>query len=98
MRSIARGSGVAVLASIPWCCVAPAALSLLSFAGGVIVRVWLAKLSWFFLPVAVMLLGRAFRLHYARRQGAPWTRWVTWSAALLSVGLWFPRVWMVLSS
>jgi len=62
-----------------------------------VARLWLAKISWFFLPLAVLLLGRAFWLHYAKRQGAPWTRWVTWTATLVSVGLWLPRVWMILS-
>jgi hypothetical protein len=97
VKSIARESAVAVLASVPWCCVVPAALSLLSFTGMAVARLWLAKISWFFLPLAVLLLGRAFWLHYAKRQGAPWTRWVTWTATLVSVGLWLPRVWMILS-
>ena len=48
LRSPARSSALATLVSVPWCCILPAALSLLSLAGAVVTRIWVARLTWLF--------------------------------------------------
>ena len=97
MTSPARHGTLALFGSIPWCCVVPAALSLLSLGGTLAVRLAaLTRLSLYFLPVAAFLLGRAFWLMYVRRQGSPRARRITWAAALLSVALWIWRFWPIL--
>lgn len=89
---------LAILAALPWCCILPAVLSLLSIGGAAAARLWVGRLTWGLLPISVVLLGRAFWLIYVRRQGAPWSRWVTWGCAALVVVLWVPRLWWWLAS
>jgi len=100
-RSPVHHSGLAivstVLGSIPWCCILPASLSFLSLTGTIVGQVWMTKLSWVLLPVSVALLGRAFWLMYVRHQGVRWARWMTWTAAVVSVGFWTPRLWLWIS-
>ncbi len=93
LRFPGRNSALAALLSLPWCCVLPALLSFVSLAGAVVSMVWIAKLFWVFLPLSVLLLGRAFWLLYVKHQGRPWTRQLTWAAAFLVVILWVPRLW-----
>ena len=93
LRFPGRNTALAALVSLPWCCILPAVLSLLSLTGAMISRVWIARLTWVFLPLSVLLLGRAFWLLYVKHQGRPWTRRLTWAAAFLVVILWAPRLW-----
>ena len=90
-----RHGALAVLSSIPWCCVVPAALSIASLGGTIAARLWLARVSLYFLPIAALFLGRAFWLMYVRKQGSPTARRVTWIAATLSVVLWIWRFWPI---
>ena len=83
-----------ILGSIPWCCIVPASLSLLSLTGVLFSQVWLTKLTWIFLPLSAAFLGRAFWLIYIRHEGLWWTRWLTWGALVIAVGFWSPRVWL----
>jgi len=88
------GHGVlALLASVPWCCVLPALFSALSLGGAVVVRVWFMRFMWILLPLCLLFLGRAFWLLHVKRQGAPWSRGVTWGSAVLVIALWAPRIW-----
>ena len=93
LRSPTRSSALAALISVPWCCILPAVLSLLSLTGAVVARVWVVKLTWIFLPLSVILLGRAFWLLYAKHQGGPWSRRLAWVSSLLILTLWAPRLW-----
>ena len=93
-RSSQAWSGLAALAAIPWCCVLPAVLSLLSLTGTVAAGLWLSSLNWVLLPLSMAFLGRGLWLVEVRRQGRPLIRWVTWATAALVVALWAPRVWV----
>ncbi|MCH7667247.1 MAG: hypothetical protein IH936_15120 [Acidobacteria bacterium] len=92
-RSSQASSGLAAVAAIPWCCVLPAVLSLLSLTGAVAARLWLVQLSWVLLPLSVALLGRSLWLVHVPDQGRPSARWITWIATVLVVALWVPRLW-----
>lgn len=85
---------LAALAAVPWCCVLPALLSLISLAGTVVARLWLVRLNWFLLPLSAVLLGRSLWLVQVRRSGRPLARWVTWATAVLVIALWAPRIWV----
>lgn len=93
--AVMNGSRVSVLGSLglslPWCCVVPAALALVGTGGAVGARLWLAQASWFLLPVAGILLGRAWWLAWWRRRGGGWTRAVVAASTLLVAALWVPR-------
>ncbi len=93
-RTPQTSTALSALASIPWCCVLPAAMSLLSLTGAVAARTWLVGLNWFLLPLSLALLGRSLWLVEVRRQGRPLTRWITRLAAVLVLGLWAPRIWV----
>ena len=90
-----RGPGSASLGSaltaLPWCCIAPAALS----AAGVLtagVGSVLADAVPFFLIASLALLARALQLALVRRHGPPWVRAATVAAALVVAGIWTTRL------
>jgi hypothetical protein len=92
-----RRPALAVIASVPWCCLVPAALSLLSVAGSAIARVWMTWVSVPLLAVSLLLMGRACWDVYVRRRGAAWARWTTGVGLAVVVLLWAPRAWSFLS-
>ena len=96
-RLAGRNSALATLLSLPWCCVLPALLSFVSLSSAIAAGVWLVKLTWVFLPLGVLLLGRAFWLLYIKHQGGRWSRLLTWAATLLVFILWAPRLWAWIS-
>ena len=75
---------------VPWCCVAPAVLSLLGVSGlsfGVLTRIE-TNLFPYLANIAVVLLGRAHYLLYVKHQGNQLSRIITWaSTGLVSVML-----------
>ena len=85
------GSGLVV----PWCCVAPAALSLVGVTGlsfGVLSRIE-ATLFPYLALLAVVLLGRAHYLLHGKHQGNRFSRVLTWGCtglvgAMLVIQLW----------
>jgi hypothetical protein len=83
-----------VLASVPWCCLLPAVLSLVSLGSSVVTRVFLYRFGWLLLPVSGLLFARALWLVQVEKRGQPWSRWVTWASTVLAIGLWLPRVWV----
>ena len=93
-KSSVQHSSLAVVTSIPWCCILPAALSLFSLTGASIARLWLTNFIWVLLPLSAVFLGRAFWLLYVKLQGARWARWLTWVAAVTTVFLWVQRLWV----
>ena len=88
-----ESSLAAIAASVPWCCVLPAALALLGAAGAGTARLVAEELMPYLLGLAVVLLGRAHYLVHVRQQGAPWARWTVWMATALAGILWLPRLW-----
>ncbi len=80
---------------VPWCCVAPAALSVAGVTGlsfGVLSRIE-ATLFPSLAILAVVLLGRAHYLLHVKRQGNRFSRIVTWASTglvgvMLVVQLW----------
>ena len=87
-----RENVLSIAASVPWCCVLPAALGALSAGGATVARLWLVRATWLLLPVTIALIGRAFWLLYVKRQGAPWVRGATWASAVASASLWLTRI------
>jgi len=77
----------AALSALPWCCILPAVLSLASLGGALTAGVWLRQLAWPLLPLSALLLGRVFWLLYRQGQGVPWSRRITWAAALAVAAL-----------
>jgi len=78
---------------VPWCCVAPAALSLAGVTGlsfGVLMTIE-ATLFPYLAIIAVALLGRAHYLLHVKHQGNRVSHVVTWAATLLVVTLWGVR-------
>jgi len=70
---------------VPWCCVAPAVLSLLGVSGlsfGVLTRIE-TNLFPYLAIIAVVLLGRAHYLLYAKHQGNRLSRVVSWASTVL---------------
>ena len=80
---------------VPWCCVAPAALSLAGVTGlsfGVLTRIE-ATLFPYLAILAVALLGRAHYLLYVKHQGNRVSQVFTWGSTgfvgvLLGIQLW----------
>ena len=88
-----RGSSLAAIAaSVPWCCLLPAAFALLGLAGAGAARVAAGGLMPFLLGASLLFLGRAHYLIHVRKQGAPWARLIVWLSTSLVVGLWAPRL------
>ena len=78
---------------LPWCCVAPAALSLAGVTGlsfGVLTTINATLLPYLAI-IAVALLGRAHYLLHVKHQGNRVSHVVTWAATLLVVTLWGVR-------
>lgn len=93
-----KGHGWSLLGTglvVPWCCIAPAALSLLGITGlslGLPSKIEAALFPYLAI-LAVVLLGRAHWLLAVRRQGNRASRIVTWgSTGLASVLIGF-RLW-----
>ena len=80
---------------LPWCCVAPAALSLVGVSGlsvGVLTQIE-ASLFPYLAISAVALLGRAHYLLHVKRQGNRLSHVITWGStglvgAMLVIQLW----------
>ncbi len=77
-----------IIFALPWCCIIPAGLSFLAVSFSAVGRLWLGQLTWVFLPLSILFLGRAIWLNVIKRQGALWSRWVTAGATVLMISLW----------
>jgi len=80
---------------VPWCCVAPAVFSLLGVTGlsfGVLTRIE-ANLFLYLVIMAVVLLGRAYYLLYAKHQGNRLSRMITWASTGLVGGMLIIQMW-----
>lgn len=76
-----------LLASIPWCCVVPAVLSMLGLGGAVAARLAAWRLNPLFLAMTFIFLGRAHYLLYWKGHGNLLSRRLTWSATVLALAL-----------
>ena len=86
------GSSLAALSgSLPWCCIAPAALAsagLTATGLGLLVQ----RLTPWLLAASVLLVGRSLHLALVRRRGRPWARALAVAAAPAVVALWTARL------
>ncbi len=87
MVSATRSALASGLAALPWCCIAPAALSVTGAAAAGM-GVGLRAATPVFLAISLGFLGRALYLSVIRRQGRPWARVVTLASALAVALLW----------
>lgn len=82
---------------VPWCCVAPAALSLVGITGlslGLLTNIEAALLFPYLTILAVALLGRAHYLLYAKRKGNRLSRMITWGSTGLVAAMWAVHQWV----
>ena len=91
-----RLSGVSsgILASVPWCCIIPALLSLMGPGGAMAARSTAWRLNPLLLILAVLALGRAHYQIYWLGHSKPWSRYVTWGATIFVIALWLPRAFV----
>ena len=91
MRELGSASFFSAMTALPWCCIAPAALSLggvaTAGAGAVI-----AEATPILLVVSVGFLARAVYLALIRQSGRPWARAVALVSVPLVVALWAYRL------
>jgi hypothetical protein len=84
-------SALGTAASIPWCCVAPAALAAAGTASSVPTP-WVGATVPVFLALSAALFARAHYLLWMRRHGSPAARLVTVALTVLSAGVWAFRL------
>lgn len=81
---------------VPWCCITPAALSLVGITGlslGLLTKIEAALFPYLTI-LAVVLLGRAQYLLYAERQGNRLSRKITWGSNMLVVTMLGVHPWV----
>lgn len=83
---------MAVLFSLPWCCITPAFLSLLGFFGAAgAARVLLAEAVYPLFAVSILLLGRANYLSFYKKRGSGTSRAVVLVSTVGALALWAVR-------
>lgn len=91
MRYLVRPTGIAaVIASLPWCCLLPALLSVIGLAGvGAAASQMIAGPGeYVLLGLSVLLLARAHYLASWRGHGARWSTTAVWISTVTVVLLW----------
>ena len=86
-----RNSMIGGLFALPWCCIIPAALSMLGLAGVATSRTVTEGIVPYLLMISVLFLGRAHYLLYIKHRGNRVSHIVTWAATLLAITLWGVR-------
>ena len=82
--------------SLPWCCLMPAAFSVLGFlgaagaAGGFLVEVFYPLFV-----ISILLLGRAHYLIYFKKHGSSLSRVVVWISTIGALALWAFRFGLI---
>jgi hypothetical protein len=69
-----------LIASIPWCCVLPAVLSILGLSGVVPARLVAWKLNPILLGLTAVFLARAHYLLYWKGHGNRLSQYLTWGS------------------
>lgn len=86
-----RVTALGTAASIPWCCILPAALAAAGAASSVVAR-WLGATMPLLLALSLVLFGRAHYLLWIRRHSSPSARLLTVILTLLSAAFWAIRL------
>jgi hypothetical protein len=75
--------------SLPWCCITPAALSLLGFLGAVgEARLFVSEITFPLFGISLLLLGRAHYLIHFKKHGGRISRAVVWASTIGALALW----------
>ena len=92
----AKSSLMAFFLSLPWCCITPAALSLLGFLGAAgTVRLLLKEALFPLFGICLLLLGRAHYLIYFKKHGSRVSRLVVWASTSGALALWAFRFGLI---
>lgn len=84
---------IAILFSLPWCCILPVILSLSGLiAGMAAARIWSVKVTPFLFILSLIFLIRAHWLLYIRHQGSKVSAVIVWITTLMAGFLWFFRM------
>lgn len=84
---------LAIIFSLPWCCILPAVFSLLGLISGIAaIRVWSVRVSPFFFLLMLIFLVRAFWLIYVRHQGNRLSSVIVWMTSIIVGALWIFRL------
>lgn len=95
-RENTRFSLLGFFFSLPWCCITPAALSLLGFFGAAgATRLLLKEILFPLFLVSFLLLGRANYLSFYRRHGSRISRVVVLVFTILALALWVFRFGLI---
>ena len=87
---------VAFLLSLPWCCITPAALSLIGFLGAAgAARLLLKEALFPLLGISLFLLVRAHYLIYFKRHGSRVSRTLVWVSTIGALALWAFRFGLI---
>jgi hypothetical protein len=87
---------LAFFLSLPWCCLTPAALSLLGFFGAAgASRLFLKEILFPLFLVSFLLLGRGNYLSFYRKQGSRISRVVVLVFTILALALWVFRFGLI---
>ncbi len=86
-----------LLLSVPWCCVLPAVLSIISVGGAAAARLAIGRLIPLLFAFSVVLLGYAHFRAWIRREGNRTARTVLVANSVFVAVLWYDRVklWLV---
>lgn len=75
--------------SIPWCCITPAAFSLLGFLGAAgAARLFLEGITFPLFGISLLLLGRAHYLIYFKKHRNRIGKAVVWASTIGALALW----------
>lgn len=94
LRVLARPQGLSVFgltASVPWCCIVPAALASLGLASSAVAH-WIHAATPLLLVMSVAVLARAHYELWVKRHAAPLARALTLLLTLLAAALWALRL------
>lgn len=88
---------MALLLSVPWCCLLPAVLSTVSVGGATLARLAIGPLIPFLFAFSILLLGYAHFRAWIRREGHRTARLVLLANTVLVALLWYERakIWLV---
>lgn len=89
-------SFVAFFLSLPWCCITPAAFSLLGFLGAAgAARLFLKEVTFPLFGISLLLLGRALYLIYLKKHGSRISKAVVWASTIGALALWAFRFGLI---
>ena len=90
--SVQCKSLLALFGSLPWCCILPGILGLISLSGSVTARLIFVQLNVYLLLFSLGFLGWAHYLLHIKKHGSQFSRITVWISTALVVLMWLPRV------